>query len=115
MSQYIDRSNLLNAIARERRRCRRSSPRRDFTAADCQRLIEAQPPVLSWISVKDRLPPPMAEVLCAFDDGEIRTYWQNWAASVEPDPFFYRDWDHNKHVTHWMPLPQAPEEEAHGA
>jgi len=55
-----------------------------------------------WVSVKDKLPEPGGRYLCAFDDGSIATAsstggdWALWASSVD--------------ITHWMPLPEPPEE-----
>lgn len=61
-----------------------------------------------WISVKDRLPHPENDVLvrCQYGSSE---YWDiaalfhgEWASHVTQDSCRYR-------VTHWMPLPAAPE------
>lgn len=57
-----------------------------------------------WIPVEERLPEDMQETLCCFDDGFIATAtymvkykdWELWQDAGE--------------VTHWMPLPEPPEE-----
>lgn len=58
-----------------------------------------------WISVKDRLPNEKTRVLVFVPhgnrkidiDGMVGRIWVRW----------------NGRVTHWMPLPEPPEEEAH--
>jgi len=65
----------------------------------------AQP---QWISVKDRLPEDVSEVLIAFGGGvSIACYGGDWRHPVYPMlPLLS--------VTHWMPLPQPPKEEVNG-
>ena len=57
-----------------------------------------------WISVKDRLPEDISEVLIAFGGGvSIACYGGDWRHPVYPMlPLLS--------VTHWMPLPKPPEE-----
>lgn len=58
-----------------------------------------------WTSVKDRLPDEKTRVLVFVPhsnrkidiDGMVGRIWVRW----------------NGRVTHWMPLPEPPEEEAH--
>lgn len=66
-----------------------------------------------WVSISDRLPEPKSEVLVAFDDGEVLSLWQNWAEDEAESKFMYaldHDWEKWHTVTHWMPLPPAPEQ-----
>lgn len=58
-----------------------------------------------WISVKDRLPEDISEVLIAFGGGvSIACYGGDWRHPVYPMlPLLS--------VTHWMPLPKPPKEE----
>lgn len=64
-----------------------------------------------WISVKDRLPIPHKQrVLVALKDGsiEIASDWIDWpdgTVSFEVKP--KESW---KQATHWMLLPELPEE-----
>jgi len=53
-----------------------------------------------WISVKDRLPEPMYQVLIYTDDG-----WIGVDALDYNEEF--REYDY---VTHWQPLPEPPKE-----
>lgn len=64
-----------------------------------------------WISVDDRLPKPETDVMVSFDDGEVWCLWQNWRTSEEEDPLLYFIDFPTKthHVTHWKPMPKAPE------
>lgn len=66
-----------------------------------------------WIGVKDRLPPLGERVLCS--DGtavfeqyrvELSAVYGIWERSGMKSPM--------QNVTHWMPLPEPPEEESHG-
>lgn len=67
-----------------------------------------------WISVEERIPEPLIDVLvhinrigfyvlsmCPYHDSENLSYWSF------PDSWV--DIDEND-VTHWMPLPEPPEE-----
>lgn len=70
-----------------------------------------------WVSVKERLPDREEDVLilvsgkfknCTFDHAYMVGLYAG------PDGWFaneYPDWD-NPGVTHWMPLPDAPKEDA---
>ena len=60
-----------------------------------------------WISVNDRLPELGEDVLVCNHWGEVSTdmVWINPAGKME----FYFD---GTNVTHWMPLPPAPKEDA---
>ena len=66
-----------------------------------------------WINVEDRLPDRVERVLCACWDYVIKIYWHkllwfengNWWKSIKT-----YDANYNKHVTHWMPLPEPPKE-----
>lgn len=73
----------------------------------------------AWISVEDRLPEDETEVLCWYRDenGEYyctlgwyhRTnYGAGWTTDAEISGYFGC-------VTHWMPLPEPPEEDEHEA
>ena len=52
-----------------------------------------------WISVEDRLPKPLQDVLVFTDDGEIKISFTFMSEGF--------DWLSRK-VTHWMPLPTPP-------
>lgn len=58
-----------------------------------------------WISVKDRLPDERGSYL-AYDDDDIVI------AKYDSGAWLDEQWgDELKYVTHWQPLPEAPEEE----
>lgn len=95
----------------------------DLEYATVTMLIEKQPTIGGWISVKDRLPPMEKRVL-VFCKGKsehvqsVRTITEmsdinrfNYKCKTEPywrEPwdFFYANYD----ITHWMPLPEPPKE-----
>lgn len=73
-----------------------------------------------WISVKDRLPELFKDVLTCDVDGKIIINWLdelevdgkitiNWLDELEEDICYFAY--AGKTVTHWMPLPEPPEEE----
>lgn len=79
-------------------------------ARDAQEYInelEARAP--RWISVKERLPEKGVEVLTRDRYGNIRNrslyVFSNETKVFRPDGLFP-----GKHITHWMPMPEAPEE-----
>ena len=60
-----------------------------------------------WISVNDRLPKKKQDVLTCSLDGDIGIdeVWENLDGKIE----FYLG---GENVTHWMPLPKPPKEDA---
>lgn len=58
-----------------------------------------------WISVKDRLPGRYLKVLAYFQSGMIDTDF-----ATEDGRFCFDGTRKNDRVTHWMPLPDPPEE-----
>lgn len=72
-----------------------------------------------WVAVADRLPDPKTDVEVAFDDGEVWCLWQDWKnwqdmpsedCDVNPLTYYVDHIDGPVHtVTHWRPMPKAPE------
>ena len=62
-----------------------------------------------WISVKDRLPEPLEDVLTIDNNGNIFISWL-WLKKFRDRCFAS---DTRGDITHWMPLPEPPKEE-HG-
>ena len=92
--------------------------------------IDKAPAVGGWISVKDRLPDKSGKYLVTVTSNVdykpfVKTawfllkLWDNWQFKYECEPNvpgFYNgdgegDWV-ERMVTHWMPLPEPPEESA---
>ena len=65
-------------------------------------------PVPEWISVKDRLPQNFSTVI-GYEPGS-----RIGEVNYENKKFEWADDEKVSFVTHWMPLPQPPEEEKHG-
>ena len=70
---------------------------------------------MEWISIKDRLPELHHTVLVCNSDGISQDERDPETATLhEGDIFYYiAPWDYNLYsvaiVTHWMPLPEAPQ------
>ena len=80
-------------------------------------IIESVPS--AWISVKDRLPEPGLRVLATDGNFVGESYIStagNWYRYGTPWTVAWKDWSKDKTtVTHWMPLPDAPEVEGCGS
>ena len=108
---------------------------RHFKMTECWRAIRvpdcplAEPPswkVQQWISVEDELPPPdqFREYLVRVRSGgplyggwEYHTdlaWWSEYRASDGAHGYDWNsiltDWDGDVTITHWMPIPDLPEE-----
>lgn len=60
---------------------------------------------MEWISVRDRIPPDQEEVLvCTLAKNGVQNIDKGYWAI---DHFIHRG---RSQVTHWMPLPELPEE-----
>ena len=72
---------------------------------------------MNWISIKERLPEDERSVLAyyGFDrgDGDLGMKFMGTLSyfCFDPNPHWQHA-DHNLVVTHWMPLPEPPKEEA---
>lgn len=77
-------------------------------AAEAIQQLEAQQP--RWISVGERLPEDGQKIIAAFHDSGG---WAVDQARYGEGKFNFIGWVNvcNDNVTHWMPLPQPPEEE----
>jgi hypothetical protein len=77
-------------------------------AAEAISQLEAQQP--RWISVGERLPENGQKIIAAFRDGGGLIVDQ---ARYSNGEFDFASWAYvwGDNVTHWMPLPQPPEEE----
>lgn len=77
-------------------------------AAEAISQLEAQQP--RWISVKEQLPENGQKIIAAFRDGGGLIVDQ---ARYSNGEFDFASWAYvlGDNITHWMPLPQPPEEE----
>lgn len=63
---------------------------------------------MEWISVKDKLPPPLTDVLAIVQYNEDS--WSYKIAYTVRDRWrIIDDWEMNGVVTWWMPIPAKPE------
>lgn len=63
---------------------------------------------VKWISVKNKLPEPLVDVLCTFNDGgyEPKIVDRGWM-------FYDGSWPYEEiygKATHWMPMPEPAED-----
>lgn len=61
-----------------------------------------------WISVKDKLPDELEEVL-VFDGNAISTAYISWY-EYDKTPRWQSDGSLSFTATHWMPLPNLPDD-----
>lgn len=86
----------------------------DGIEAQAREIETLRARVPQWVSVKERLPEPMTWVLCLGCDGNMRVLRRDnvmgdWDFAVFGGHCYaYND----GFVTHWMPLPEGPKEEA---
>ena len=96
-------------------------------------LIEARNPIMAehavgakneWISVKDRLPDKDGAYLVLDEDGEVfatnfdsciddpSERFGNWSEQYDNATWGWTgsEWFPNDRITHWMPLPEPPED-----
>ena len=84
---------------------------RDEDIAD--HLIAAGVIAQQWIPVTERLPEKMGKYLCRYVFGENTEYPFEqvlWYYTAVEKPHFQNEGSMGLRVTHWMPLPKAPEE-----
>lgn len=60
-----------------------------------------------WISVKDQLPPPIEND----GDGRLKVLTIDKHGDIDVLRWDWMDWE-NMGITHWMPLPEPPKEQA---
>lgn len=116
MSRYIDADVLSKAVYQSKNNNRHSdtvlrlshdNEHRHFLA-----MIDAAPtadvsPDTKWISVKERLPEVEADILAYIGEGSFVVCWMTHDGYWQC-PAYLMDKDD---VTHWMPLPEPPNEE----
>ena len=116
--RMIDADALIKWINESR--CADCPDKQDERCAACQwddaiMSIETAPTIGGWISVKDRLPEEKMnpytqdyqEVICSLSTrfgSDVRVY------KFGRGHFWHGPADIGKYITHWMPLPEPPEE-----
>ena len=58
---------------------------------------------MNWISVKDKLPEPLEDVLVCHTCGKVTCSYKLYAGDWSLESLYGP-------VTHWMPLPEPPKE-----
>lgn len=95
-----------------------------YSTAEIKAIIDIAPTIGGWISVKDRLPiekenpltQDFAEVICYCDFGgipkrtDVRVYKFGKRTWAEEGHFWLGGQCMDGVITHWMPLPEPPEE-----
>lgn len=88
----------------------------DMMVSELWEIIDEAPTVSGWISVKDRLPEgklnpytrDYQEVICLLNTRfgcDVRTY------EFGRGHFWHGPQEIDKYITHWMPMPEPPEED----
>lgn len=85
-------------------------------SGDANKMVAANSPVTpdGWISCSDRMPED-TKMLLAFSQGQIVAAYWNWVMSPidykKYRAFTYLSGNILDDVTHWMPLPEPPEQD----
>lgn len=67
--------------------------------------------MVEWVSVKDRLPETNGQFLCYSADFPLGAFFSIQSFNVKKGAFWwYEDNVKAPFITHWMPLPEPPEE-----
>lgn len=72
--------------------------------------IDAQPTVSRWIPVTERLPEPLVEVLILTQKAIGKSHVSAGQYSRLTGMWYIGGYSTQAKITHWMPLPDAPEE-----
>ena len=86
-----------------------------FTEWLADYLIANGVTVQKWIPVSERLPDKMGQYVCRYVFGENtdHPFFQVlWYFANSENPHFQHEGSMGLTVTHWMPLPEPPKEEA---
>ena len=88
--------------------CGKKEPVMHCVCAGCMDKLENQP---RWINVKERLPKCDNTILLYYGAVDIEIYFEDKFRMFDKNgyPFEVR------YVTHWMPLPELPEEDDCGS
>lgn len=88
--------------------CEEAADRMGILLVENVLLRKATEKIPQWLNVNERLPENKQDVLAISDDGvEVRIYPANYDRGKWFDCFFF---ELNRHTTHWMPLPEIPNE-----
>jgi hypothetical protein len=87
---------------------RRYDEEHDGEPGRARKLIEEAPTFCGWISVKDRLPKEFGEPCIVYNGCSVQ-YGDYYSDGSWYTPDCYES-EEIRDVTHWMPLPEKPEE-----
>lgn len=129
MSELIDRQALKDAVRRYADEPIKAKDKKcQAICLDMLGTIDAQPAASPWHRVEERLPNVDEEVL-VFAVGKLDgfigdtvialtsmsdTNWLNYHKKVD-EPYWLDPWQYfltDYRITHWMPLPEPPKEDA---
>ena len=95
-----------DALMKEAGRLWSDMPDGEELSKELMKAINHAPTVSGWVSVKDRMPEQNGDYLAYTRDGIVWPYF--FMAGVWEDALG----NSTDTVTHWMPLPEPPEEDA---
>lgn len=131
--RLIDANELKKCIANlvtEERYATSKAQTMNYAYEDAMGAIDSSPSVaqaMRWISVKDKLPEQSDSVLawvvengyeiedgrvelCDYDSAGFWTSYEGYPLQYEPNSGLLNKEDVYTYITHWMPLPERPEE-----
>ena len=82
--------------------------RTDLARDALEQIEELETKVPKWVSVKDRLPDKESMLCLVISDGDLYVSHWHWSGG---GAWFFTDGECDCNVTHWMKVPEPPEEE----
>lgn len=117
MSDYISREALLDRLNKNLSACNPGTFS-EMCYADAIETVKHFPaadvePVRHWIPRSERMPEVDDYYLCAhhFDGHKKKRITTFFCYATDPNPHFQYENHYGLKITHWMPLPELPEEE----
>ena len=102
MANKIDKQTMLDLIVEAKRTDPETGGFAEWLAEYLAEHLPTITPPNEWVSVKERLPGWLEDVLVRYENGKIAMNWVDSCGAFQFESIYGR-------VTHWMPLPAPPD------